>query len=102
MKKSWLIRRRLLPHVARCSYIVLNGLVADDRMDWAYHSLGVFYAEQSKLDEAEKMYQRALQGYEKAFGPDDIATLATVRELGDLPTARGEDGKAEGMLHRAL
>src|SRR6266480_4044030 len=45
-KKSWLIQRRLLPHVARCSYIVLNGLVADDRMDWAYHSMGVFYADQ--------------------------------------------------------
>jgi tetratricopeptide (TPR) repeat protein len=30
------------------------------------NNLGLLYADQGKLDEAEKMYQQALQGYEKA------------------------------------
>jgi hypothetical protein len=36
--------------------------------------LGVLYADQGKLDKAEKMYQRALQGYEKALGADNVTT----------------------------
>ena len=60
--KWWLTQRRLLQHAARCSYIVLNGLVIDDGMEWAFHNLGLLYADQGKLDEAEKMYKRALQG----------------------------------------
>jgi hypothetical protein len=37
------------------------------------------YADQGKLVEAEQMYQRALQGYEKAWGPDHTSTLDTVK-----------------------
>ena len=51
------------------------------------HNLGVFYADQGKLDEAEKMCQRALQGKEKAWGSDHTSTLDTVKQLG--PSLRG-------------
>jgi tetratricopeptide (TPR) repeat protein len=44
-------------------------------MEWALRRLGNLYTEQGKLDEAEKMYQRALQGYKKAWGRDHIFTL---------------------------
>jgi hypothetical protein len=30
--------------------------------------LGALYRDQGKLDEAEKLFQRALQGYKKALG----------------------------------
>ena len=60
--KWWLTQRRLLQHAARCSYIVLNGLVVDEGMAWACNKLGRLYAHQGKLDEAEKIYMRALQG----------------------------------------
>ncbi|KAN0075132.1 P-loop containing nucleoside triphosphate hydrolase protein [Elaphomyces granulatus] len=111
--KWWLTERRLLPHAARCSHAVLNGMVIDDGMEWALYNLGnlcgdqgkltrprrctsghckdskrrwaqsldtvnnlgVLYADQGKLDEAEKMYQRALQGFEKALGPGHTSTL---------------------------
>jgi hypothetical protein len=36
----------------------------------AVHSLGLLYAVQGKLDEAEEMYKRALKGYETRFGSD--------------------------------
>src|SRR5882762_8020148 len=64
--KWWLTQRRLLPHAARCSHAVLNGIGIADGMERELHRLGLLYADQGKLDEAEKMYQRALQGYEKA------------------------------------
>jgi hypothetical protein len=39
------------------------------------HKLGMLYRAQSKLDQAEQMYQRALAGKEKALGPDHTSTL---------------------------
>jgi len=46
------------------------------------NNLGVLYADQGKLAEAEEMYARALAGKEKALGPDQISTLKTVNNLG--------------------
>jgi hypothetical protein len=64
--RPWLTQRRLLQHAARCTYMVLHGLALDNGMEWTYHNLGLLYADQGKLVEAEQMYRRALQGYEKA------------------------------------
>jgi tetratricopeptide (TPR) repeat protein len=100
--KWWLTQRRLLQHAARCSHVVLNGMVTDDGMEWASHNLGLLYADQGKLDEAEKMYQRALQGMEKAWGPDHTSTLSTVNNLGNLYKSQGKLDEAEKMYQRAL
>src|ERR1700684_4500321 len=100
--KWWLTQRRLLQHAARCSHAVLNGMVTDDGMEWALDNLGILYADQGKLDEAEKMYQRALQGYEKAWGPDHTLTLDTVYNLGPLYKSQGKLDEAEKMYQRAL
>ena len=35
-----------------------------------------------KLEVAEKMYKRVLQGYEKAWRPDYISKLNTINNLG--------------------
>lgn len=40
----------------------------------ALHNFGMLYADQGKLDEAEKMYQRALEGRGKALGPELAAS----------------------------
>ncbi|KAN0070370.1 hypothetical protein V8E54_011239 [Elaphomyces granulatus] len=100
--KWWLTQRRLLPHAARCSHAVLNGMVIADRMEGELHNLAFLYADQGKLDEAEKMYQRALQGYEKALGPDHTSTLDTVNNLGILYADQGKLDEAEKMYQRAL
>jgi tetratricopeptide (TPR) repeat protein len=50
------------------------------------NNLGALYRNQDKYSEAEKMYQRALDGYKKAWGPDHIFTLDTVNNLGNLYT----------------
>ena len=68
--------------------------------------MGNLYSDQSKLDEAEKMYQQALEGYEKALGPENAAfyipALNTVYNLGILFSSRGDVDRARAMYSRAL
>ncbi|KAJ9644080.1 hypothetical protein H2199_003948 [Coniosporium tulheliwenetii] len=98
----WKLRRRLLPHGSRvCRW------VDDERLkqshganDWAlppwiFYSLGMLFAHQDKLGEAEEMYQRALQGREKALGAEHTSTLLTVNNLGNLYADQGKLGEAE-------
>jgi pentatricopeptide repeat protein len=46
------------------------------------NNLGNLYVRQGRLEEAEAMYQRALQGKERALGRDHTSTLDTVNNLG--------------------
>ncbi len=55
-----------------------------------------------RLDEAKTMYQRALQGYEKALGPNHTSTLNTVNDLGLLYADLGRLEEAKKMYQRAL
>jgi tetratricopeptide (TPR) repeat protein len=48
------------------------------------------------------MYQRALEGYEKALGRDHTSTLNTVNNLGLLYADQGRPTEAESMYQRAL
>lgn len=79
------VQSRLVPHTQRCGQWILR---ADgdhnDVVVGAIYGLGMFYANQGKLREAEKMYVRALEGYEKAFARGHISTLDTVNNLGVL------------------
>ncbi|KAH9203501.1 P-loop containing nucleoside triphosphate hydrolase protein, partial [Leptodontidium sp. 2 PMI_412] len=112
--QPWPMQLRLLQHAARCSYMVLNSLVVDEGLAHEYHNLGLLYADQGKLVEAEQMYQRALQGKEKAWGPDHTSTLDTawgpdhtstldtVNNLGLLYADQGKLVEAEQMYQRAL
>jgi hypothetical protein len=49
------------------------------------------------MEGAEEMYQRALQGYEKAWGPEHTSTLDTVNDLGLLYADQGKMDEAEEM-----
>jgi tetratricopeptide (TPR) repeat protein len=66
------------------------------------HSFGDAFAHQGRLDKAEKMYQRALQGKEKAWGPEHTSTLDTVNNLGILYENLRRLDEAEKMFQRAL
>ena len=93
----WVIQRRLLGHANRCQEVISVGF--EDRngegsLTEAIHNLGVLYADQGKLDKAEEMYERALQGYEKALGRDHTSTLQTVNNLGILYRRQGKLDKA--------
>jgi tetratricopeptide (TPR) repeat protein len=101
----WVIQQRLLGHANRCREFI--GVVFEERdgegsLTGAFHNLGALYADQGKLDKAEEMYERALQGYEKALGLDHTSTLDTVNNLGILYKDQGKLDEAEEMYQRAL
>lgn len=102
----WLLQQRLLPHADRCVQQIddlerLHRLESAEAVD-VLHNLGLLYDDQGKHAEAEKMYRRALDGYEKAWGPDHTSTLDTVNNLGLLYVDQGKHAEAEKMYRRAL
>ncbi|KAK1625431.1 hypothetical protein BDP81DRAFT_463949 [Colletotrichum phormii] len=64
---------------------------------WVFHALGNLYSDQGRLKEAEAMYERALQGKEKALGPDHTSTLSTVNNLGIFYSDQGRLKEAEAI-----
>ncbi|KAH7128714.1 hypothetical protein B0J11DRAFT_277234 [Dendryphion nanum] len=68
---------------------------------WVFYNLGFLLSGEDRR-EAEKMYLRALQGYEKAWGPEHTSTLMTVNNLGVFYASIGKLDKAEEMYQRAL
>jgi tetratricopeptide (TPR) repeat protein len=101
-QNSWVTQRRLLRHAGKSwGFIVDNTLDVDGREDILL-VLGNMYLVQGKYNEAEQMYQRALQGYENTWGLEHTSTLDTVNNLGILYADLGRLDEAETMFQRAL
>ncbi|RWA09194.1 hypothetical protein EKO27_g5903 [Xylaria grammica] len=64
--------------------------------------LAFAYQRQGHWEDAEHIFQRVLQGYEKTSGPDNASTIATVRTLGHFYMEQGRLEDAEVMYERAL
>jgi len=80
-KRPWVTQRRLLQHVDKCYDYIEKGIVVVAGIEDALHSLGSLYRSQGKLAEAGQMYQRALQGYEKALGAEHTKTVQVASRL---------------------
>ncbi|KAH8696923.1 hypothetical protein GQ44DRAFT_598083, partial [Phaeosphaeriaceae sp. PMI808] len=69
------------------------------------NNLGALYADQGKPDDAEKMYERALRGKEKALGSEQvltyIPTLNTMQNLAFLLSSVGRTDEAKELYTRA-
>jgi tetratricopeptide (TPR) repeat protein len=100
--KGWFLQQRLLRHAARHEHFGRDRNVGIGGVEWALHNLGLLYANQDKLAEAEAMYSRALQGKEEALGLKHTSTLNTVNNLGNLYADQGKLAEAEAMYSRAL
>ncbi|TAQ87275.1 hypothetical protein B7494_g4384 [Chlorociboria aeruginascens] len=112
------VQRRLLPHAQACSrWIVMSQTEPNSAQESgsmiksvkeqaiilrATFMLGNLYASQGNFDEAEKMYQRALQGYETAFGAKHETAFGIMNDLGNLYKDQGKLAEAEKMYQRAL
>jgi tetratricopeptide (TPR) repeat protein len=99
---SLVTERRIMPHVRRSWEFIVNGSLYSDGRKHHLHRFGDAFANQGRLDEAEKMYQRALLGFEKAWGPEHTSTLAIVNNLAVLYGKLGRLDEAEKMYQRAL
>ncbi|KAK6611224.1 NB-ARC and TPR domain protein [Botrytis cinerea] len=101
-KYWWLTQRRLLQHAIRQDFFIEDTKEDIEGLYWGFHKLGLLYSDQGKLAEAEVMYLRALEGCEKALGPDHTSTLDTVNNLGNLYSNQSKIAEAEVMYNRAL
>jgi tetratricopeptide (TPR) repeat protein len=84
-----------------CAPAVDGNVHSGNRENHLFRFSNVF-AMQGQYNEAEKMYQRALQGYEKARGLEHTSTLDTVNNLGNLYWKLGRLDDAEKMFQQAL
>ncbi|KAJ5627817.1 hypothetical protein N7490_010045 [Penicillium lividum] len=70
------------------------------------NNLGTLFRNQGRLQEAEAMYKRALDGYEAAFGATftftNIPALQTLRNFGLLCERNGQFDTARLYYQRAL
>jgi tetratricopeptide (TPR) repeat protein len=95
-REYWIVQQRLMPHAGCCDGWIKNGEGVKyclegneseiDEIVIEYfntvNNLGLLYADQGKLNETEKMYLRALEGYEKALSVDHTLTLNIINNLG--------------------
>ncbi|KAK5246710.1 hypothetical protein LTR20_007356 [Exophiala xenobiotica] len=116
----WIVQTRLLGHAECCFQWITEDwcqlgkwqdvgnqgeTIYDEKLDDIHDALlglGNLYRDQGKLVQAETMYQRALQGYEKALGQEHTSTLDTINNLGGLYADQGKLAQAESMYQRAL
>ncbi|KAI9672784.1 MAG: hypothetical protein M1831_000219 [Alyxoria varia] len=102
---TWLQNNRLLQHALRLRHPRMQEVLEESqhRVSPAdFTSMGELYRIDSKLAEAEEMYQRALSGFKKARGLDHTLKLCTICNLGGLYEQQGKLAKAEHMYQRAL
>ena len=92
----WVKNRRVVAHVRRLEHGRLK-----ESVDWSgvdagdLRRLGMLYQQQDMYMAAEGMYQRALRGYEAAWGPNHMFTLSTVNNLGGFYASQGRVVEAE-------
>ncbi|KAI1559291.1 NB-ARC multi-domain protein [Pyrenophora tritici-repentis] len=102
--ESWKKRKRVMAHGLRVSgWIeddsglgkekIVEALIRPDH----FHNLG-YLLDDEDGQRALQMYQRALQGKEKAWGLEHTSTLDTVNSLGNLYADLGQLHEAEKML----
>ena len=103
MPEYWVVNNRLNHHALRIEYCR-----AREAIDWNFidardmYCIGYLDSMMGRLKEAEKIYARALKGYEKAWGAEHTSTLNTVNNLGLLYKNQGKMAEAEEMYVRAL
>ncbi|TEY63628.1 hypothetical protein BOTCAL_0153g00160 [Botryotinia calthae] len=99
----WTNNRRLGQHATR-----LDNKKLKNSIDWGnidpknLFTIAYLNSTIDRLLEAEEMYQRVLQGYEKAWGLEDASTLGTVNNLGIIYKKQGKMTESEEMFQRAL
>ncbi|KAJ5765767.1 hypothetical protein N7520_005326 [Penicillium odoratum] len=64
-------------------------------------NLGIIYESQGRLIEAEAIYERALQGYEKWWGSDYEWTHKATKNMARIYETQGRLTEAKAMYERA-
>jgi tetratricopeptide (TPR) repeat protein len=85
----------------QCAYLTKSDF-EDETVLGQLLTFAGFLKDNALLKEAEKVYVRMLEGFEKAFGPDHTSTLRAVNNLGMLYQDQGKLELTEQMYERTL
>ncbi len=69
--------------------MVVDELSISTGSEWIPETLGHLYYDQGRLQEAEALYERALQGFQNALGPSHQKFQVALKNLQDLKQIRG-------------
>ena len=90
-RDAWVTQQKLVQYAAKC---------------WSFITRGIVNEDQGKLALAEQMYERALQGYEKALGPEPVKTyvpaLNATENLANLYEQLGRVSEAKEVYSYVL
>jgi len=75
---------------------------ADQRLAVTLNNLASLYETQGRYAEAERLYRRSLEIYEKALGPDHPSVGTLLNNLGELYRAQGRYAETEPLFRRSL
>ncbi|KAJ5553617.1 Disease resistance protein [Penicillium frequentans] len=100
-REFWITQRRLIAHADRLLREKEILEVMDKALD-ALLPLGSLYQNQGRLLEANMLFMRALEGYERKLGLEHPITLQVVDSLATVYAEQGWLVEAEAMYARAL
>ena len=95
------VARRLLPHVKTVVHRY-NKMAEVENIHRMLREIAYFLEDWESSQDLERLYLRALKGFEDACGPKHTSTLNTINNLGVLYNAQGKMNEAEQMYVRAL
>ena len=79
----------------------MNVLLLEKKEHWTLatvENLGILYVDQGRPSDAERMFERALAGKERAFGRDHTSSLSAVRALGSVYRTHERLADAENLI----
>ncbi|KAF2178264.1 TPR-like protein [Zopfia rhizophila CBS 207.26] len=101
--KSWKQRRRLLPHASRAYEMIHNERLETSQQARTCCWLGRLFSHHGKLDEAEKMFELALDGYiASGLGEGHAETKSAMTYLASTLYDQGKFGNAVAMQKAVL
>ncbi|KAL5000887.1 hypothetical protein BDV10DRAFT_199813 [Aspergillus recurvatus] len=89
-------RRHIAVHIPQNSQSSV-GLIGEEGRSKMWDMFGLIYFGEGRWEEAEAMHKQALEGREKALGPEHPSTLASFSHLGIVLDSQGKYEAAEAI-----
>ncbi len=100
--KNWLRCQQFMPHVLACKALIEQWAMTLPEAAELLNVAGDYLRESAQYEQAEPLYQRALDIRERALGPEHPATTASLSNLAKLYYERGKYEQAEPLYQRAI
>jgi Tfp pilus assembly protein PilF len=100
--KNWPSCERILPHAKTAAKLLERWNLAFEEAARLLNQLATYCYHRGQYADAEPLFRRSLQIYERALGPDDLNVATSLNNLAELCRRQGEYGEAEPLYKRSL